>query len=317
MEAASGLPPAALVAGAGRVASEEEAARVRAMLERRRAGEPLQYVVGSWGFRHLDLLVDRRVLIPRPETELVVEVALEELARLRPLRPVPGGSLAAAGSPEAGGGDAGEGVMPAGHDVRGEEGGDAGEGDLFAVDGRDEGRHLVVVDLGTGSGAIALALASEHDDLLEVWATDVSAEALEVAQINRSRLDRRSGSRLRWAEGDWWDALPPELAGRVDLVVSNPPYVAPDDEVEPVVAAWEPPRALWSGPTGLEDTGRILDGAAHWLRRPGVVVLEVAPQRVGSTRALAEAAGMATRVVDDLAGRPRVLVGWFTAPSPL
>lgn len=225
------------------------------MTERRRAGEPLQYVTGSWGFRRLDLMVDRRVLIPRPETEVVVEVALDELRRLARSRPRP-----------------------------------------------------VAVDLGTGSGAIALALADEGPEA-EIWATDASAPALDVATANLAGLGGRAATRIRVAHGSWFSALPGELAGRIDLVVSNPPYVAEADEVEPEVARWEPADALWSGPTGLEASEVILGQAPRWLARPGVVVLELAAERARETADRAEAAGFTVSIHPDLAGRERVLVG--------
>ena len=231
------------------------------MTQRRRAGEPLQYVVGSWGFRHLDLMVDRRVLIPRPETEMLVEAALAELRRLAGLRRAAG----------------------------------------------REGRP-VAVDLGTGSGAIALSLAAEGPEA-EVWGTDVSGAALTVAAANLAGLGGRAAARVRLAEGSWFSALPPDLAGGVDLVVSNPPYVADSDEVEPGVAEWEPPGALWCGPTGLEATAEILAAAPTWLARPGAVVLEVAGNRGAETAALASAAGFSVELGPDLSGRDRVLFG--------
>lgn len=221
------------------------------MVERRRAGEPLQYVLGSWSFRRLDLMVDRRVLIPRPETEIVVELALAELVRLETPR--------------------------------------------------------VAVDLGTGSGAIALSLALEGTPEM-VWATDVSVEALEVASANRAHLARDAAGRVRFVQGSWYDALPDELLGRVSLIVSNPPYVAADDEVEAEVALWEPDIALRSGPTGLEAAEAILSGARRWLRPPGAVVLEVAHERAEQTAELAAGFGFSTCVHPDLAGRSRVLV---------
>ncbi|MBA2281383.1 MAG: peptide chain release factor N(5)-glutamine methyltransferase, partial [Acidimicrobiia bacterium] len=186
------------------------------MVERRLAGEPLQYVLGHWAFRDLDLLVDRRVLIPRPETEWVVEAALA--------------------------------LVPA-------------------------DRAPTVVDLGTGSGAIALSFARALWPRVRVVATDVSPAALAVARANVAGLGR-PGTKVELHEGDWFDALPPELEGEVDLLVSNPPYVAPTDELPPEVADWEPAGALVPGPTGLEALGTVLAGAATWLRAGGWVVCE-------------------------------------------
>jgi release factor glutamine methyltransferase len=229
-------------------------ARFDAVLGRRLAGEPLQYALGRWSFRRLDLLVDRRVLIPRPETEVVVDHALAELDGL--------------------------GAGPAGR---------------------------VAVDLGTGSGAIALSLAVERPGLV-VWATDVSEAALDVARANLAGTGR-AGTRVRLAIGSWFDALPAELAGRIDLVVANPPYVATGETLPHEVAAWEPPGALVAGPTGLEDLQALIDGARRWLAPGGVLVLELAPHQAGSVAARAREAGLVrVRVEPDLSGRPRVLV---------
>lgn len=243
----------------GRPATVRQLARFDAMVERRAAGEPLQYVLGRWAFRRLDLLVDRRVLIPRPETEQVCEVALAEIDR-----------LVAAGE--------------------------------HTYDDR-----LPVVDLGTGSGAIGLAIAFERP-LVDVWLTDVSDDALQVARANLAGIGR-AATRVRVAAGSWWAALPDELAGRIGVVVSNPPYVGADEPLPPEVADWEPAGALRSGPDGLDAIRAILGDAGRWLAPDGVAVVELAPQQAEPAVALARRAGFATAVVrDDLAGRPRILV---------
>lgn len=235
-------------------------------MDRRVAGEPLQYVLGSWSFCGLDLLVDRRVLIPRPETEVVAQVAIEEVRRLgeRVGRPDPwGGALT----------------------------------------------HYAVADLGTGSAALALALASALPEA-EVWATDVSEEALDVARANIAGSGTPA-TRVRLASGSWFEALPTALRGRLRLVVSNPPYVA-EHEVAGLpaeVAGWEPIGALVSGPTGLEAIEAIVAEAPGWLDPTGTLVLELAPHQAGVAIELALAAGfVAAHVLADLAGRPRVLV---------
>ena len=223
------------------------------MVARRRAGEPLQYVLGRWAFRGLDLFVDRRVLIPRPETEVVAGAAVVAA------RAVGGG-------------------------------------------------RPTVVDLGTGSGAIGLAVAAEVPGA-RVWATDVSPEALAVARANVAGSGSAVGTRVRLVEGDWWDALPDELRGAVDVVVSNPPYVAGEEDLPPEVEEWEPPGALRAGPTGREALEVIVGGAPAWLARPGVLVVELAPHQAEPVADLARRAGFAAvQVVDDLAGRRRVLV---------
>lgn len=231
----------------------------RSMVRRRLAGEPLQYVLGRWGFRTLDLTVDRRALIPRPETEQVVEVARRELSRLR---------------------------------TQG-----AGDGPWVAV------------DLGTGSGAIALSLLVEEPGVV-VWATDVAPGALSLARGNAAAVPEAVG-RLHLAQGDWYAALPAALGSRVSLVVSNPPYVAGHElaGLPGEVADWEPREALVSGPSGLEAIETVLGGAPAWLTRPGAVVVEIAPHQAAPALELASSAGFTDlAVVPDLTGRDRVLV---------
>jgi len=224
------------------------------MVQRLRAGEPLQYVLGRWGFRRLDLMVDRRVLIPRPETELVVEVALGL--------------------------------------VRGAE------------------RPIICADLGTGSGAIGLSLATELPlDGVTVWLTDCSTDALDVARANVAAIGRR-GANVRLAEGPWFAALPTSLRGQLALVVANPPYVAVGDPgLEPLVREWEPPVALFAGQDGLDAIRTIVADAPPWLRPGGWLVLEIgATQRRAVTDVLAAAGFIAIEVRQDLAGRDRIAV---------
>jgi release factor glutamine methyltransferase len=250
VQRASGHEGAELTIGLDEPATQRGVSHLDAMLARRRAGEPLQHVVGSWGFRTLDLLVDARALIPRPETEVVAGLALDAIADVA--------------SPTA-------------------------------------------VDLGTGTGAIALSLAAEHPTV-EVWATDRSVDALDVARANLAGLGRPA-ARVRIAEGVWFGALPAELLGRLDLVVSNPPYVAEGDELPDEVRLWEPAVALVPGPTGLEDVELIVAEATRWLQPGGVLVVEHGATQAAAVRALAEAAGLVeVRTESDLAGRDRALV---------
>ena len=210
------------------------------------------YALGRWAFRSLDLVVDHRVLIPRPETEVLAEMTLDECRRL---------------------------------DAR------------------------VAVDLGTGSGALALALATERPGL-EVWGTDLSADALEVARANLAELGRVA-TRVRLTEGAWFDALPADLAGRIDVIVANPPYVADDEIVDlpTEVRDWEPHVALFSGPSGLEDVEHIVARAPAWLARPGALLLEMAPHQTREAQRLARAAGFASVTVwPDLTGRDRIVL---------
>ncbi|MDP8987075.1 MAG: peptide chain release factor N(5)-glutamine methyltransferase, partial [Actinomycetota bacterium] len=234
VEQASGHDGADLALALDDPAPRRAAAYLEHMVRRRSQGEPLQYVVGRWGFRALDLMVDRRVLIPRPETEQVVEVAVSELRRVE--------TASAQGAAGTGG-----------------------------------GRRTTAVDLGTGSGAIALSLAVEVVTA-QVWGSDASPQALAVARANLAGLGR-PGTRVRLVEGDWFAALPADLAGGIDLVVSNPPYVASSDPLPPEVAAWEPTEALVAGPTGLEHVERIVGEAPAWLAPAGALVVEVAPHQ--------------------------------------
>ena len=246
------------------------------LAERRAAGEPLQYVLGRWPFRWLDLDVDPRVLIPRPETEQVVEVALAELDRAL------------------------------------ERSGRSGHSD----------REAVAADLGTGSGAIALSLATEggaaHPDL-EVWGTELSGQALAVARGNLARLsgaDQAAARRVHLVEGDWFDPLPGRLAGHLDLVVCNPPYVSEEEfpRLDPAVRDWEPRRALVAadgvcGVGGMADVEAVLGAAPHWLSSSGVLVVEIAPHQVTASTAAARRAGFGQiGTACDLAGRERMLV---------
>jgi release factor glutamine methyltransferase len=227
-------------------------ARFEQLVARRAAGEPLQYVLGRWGFRTLDLMVDRRVLIPRPETEVVAGLAIEAARRRRGAR---------------------------------------------------------VLDLGTGSGAIALAVAAELDDPdLEVWGVDLSPDAIAVARANLAGLGR-AGARVRLVEGDWFGGLDRRLEGTVDVVVANPPYIAAGEELPSEVADWEPTAALVAGPTGTEALAAIVEAAPGWLASDGVLVLETAPDQAAGVAALARRAGFARAVIHpDLSCRLRAVV---------
>jgi release factor glutamine methyltransferase len=226
-----------------RPAPEETRARFEAAVERRLAGEPLAYVLGEIGFRHLDILCDGRALIPRPETEGIIELAL---ARVR------------------------------------------------------TGRAL---DVGTGTGCLALALAQEGS-FDEVVAVDISERALELAAANKAR----TGHPVRLVRSDLGAAL---VGERFDLVVANPPYLT-DAEYEALdasVRAWEPALALASGADGLDATRRLLVQGKELLVPGGWLVMELDSSRAGAAMELAGAAGwcdITTR--DDLFGRPRYLV---------
>ena len=238
-------------------ATELGLARFDAMVTRRGTGEPLQYVLGRWGFRTLDLFVDARVLIPRPETEVVAGLAIDEVnAR-----------------------------------VANRSGDDA---------------DVVVADLGTGSGAIALSVAVECPTVT-VMASDRSRGALAVARANLAGIGR-AAVRGSLYQGDWFAALPDSVRGRLDVIVANPPYVLDDEELPSVVADWEPVDALRAGPEGLDDLRRIVDDGPGWLAPGGALVLEMAPDQTGIVAQWCSDRGLQAVIHDDLTGRPRAVV---------
>jgi release factor glutamine methyltransferase len=220
--------------------TESERAAVRELVRRRARREPLAYVLGDWGFRRLTLKTDARALVPRPETEIVVERCLALLEGIERPR---------------------------------------------------------VVDVGTGTGAIALALKQERPDAL-VTATDVSAEALALASENAVANELE----IELVQGD----LLAGIAGPFDLVVSNPPYVAEAElaGLEPELG-FEPEAAL----VDRGQTARLVEAA-----RSGWLVLEVHEQRAAQIADLLRAAGYAdVGVTEDLAGRERVVEGrWIS-----
>jgi release factor glutamine methyltransferase len=221
-----------------------------AMVARYRTGEPLQYVLGRWSFRHLDLAVDRRVLIPRPETEQVAGVAIELAATFGPTRRL--------------------------------------------------------ADLGTGSGAIGLAAATELPlDGTTVWITDASDDALAVARANLAGIGRPAVN-VRVGAGSWFEALP--AGERFDVIVSNPPYVADDSpDIDDSVTEWEPRSALFAGPDGLDDIRTLIEGASGHLTPDGWLVLEIGADQGPAVRALLTEAGYRdVEIRPDLAGHDRI-----------
>jgi release factor glutamine methyltransferase len=242
LEAATGLdrarlaaePEAGVDAGAGRAFG--------GMVRRRVMREPVAYILGRKGFRRIELAVDRRVLIPRPETELLVELAVE--------------------------------LAPA-----------------------------TVLDVGTGSGAIALAVADEVPSV-GVTATDTSLDALAVAQANRERLGLRD--RVELAHASLAD-------GRFDLVVANLPYVADGEwaALAPEIRQFEPREALLSGPTGLEAIETLLAELSTAQSLPAAIGLEHGIGQAPTVAELVRRAGF-ERVERrrDLAGIERVVIGW-------
>jgi len=225
--------------------TDTELAAARELVRRRGTREPLAYVLGEWGFRRLTLATDRRALIPRPETEIVVERCLAHLGRLE--------------SP-------------------------------------------FVLDVGAGTGAIALAILDEHPGA-RVTAIDASAEALALAAENAGRTGL--AERVTLVHHDVGDGLP---GGPYDLVVSNPPYVLPDEieALEPELRDWEPRRALVSS----DATEAIARGAPAVLRDGGWLVLEVADGAAAKVEGLLETLAFSCLVRSlDLTERERVVEG--------
>jgi len=208
-------------------------------------GVPLQHLTGRQAFRHLDLVVRPGVFVPRPETEVLVDVALQAL----------------------------DGSVP------------------------------VVVDVGTGTGAVALSIKHERPDA-SVFATDLSAEAIALAAQNAER----HGVEVRLLPGDLLSPVPPELLGRVDLVVSNPPYVPEEDVASlPAEVRADSELALLGGTTIHR---RLAAESPRWLRPGGSLVMEIADTQGDEVRSiLAESGFRDVRVVRDLAGRDRVVAG--------
>ena len=232
------------------ISDEENESFVMAVM-RRASREPLQYIMGLKGFRYLDLAVDRRVLIPRPETEMMVGRALELL------EDIPG--------------------------------------------------HPVAVDIGTGSGCIALSLSRECPAVV-VHATDICDKALEVAAANALRLGL--DGTVVFHRGDLLEALPAEIEGKCDLILSNPPYIKEDDfmDLPPEVREHEPFGSLVAGPLGTEVHLRLMRQAGKWLSPRGRLLMEGGEDQMETLAGWAGKLGYGSvRVHHDLNGRPRVI----------
>lgn len=245
LEHALGVGTAWLIVHGHDALDEPAAAHLQTLVERRRAGEPVAYLIGRIGFWSLDLAVDARVLVPRPDTETLVEAALESLPADRPID---------------------------------------------------------VVDMGTGSGAIALALASERPGW-HLSATDASADALDCARTNAVRLGL---GRVAFRHGIWFDALVP--GQRYDAILSNPPYIAIGDaHLAAAELTHEPQSALVSGDDGLADIRRLIGRAGEWLVDDGWLMLEHGYNQADTVAQLFIDAGYQTpRNWRDLGGQPRV-----------
>ncbi len=223
-----------------------ELEKIRPLVRRRAQREPLQYVLGETEFSDLKLKVDRRALIPRPETELLVELLAGRLAATPPAR---------------------------------------------------------ILDLGTGTGAIALALAAKFPSA-RIFAVDTSEDALALARENAALTNL--AERVQWLRSDWFAAVPADE--RFELIVSNPPYLTPEEtaETQPEVRGFEPVSALTGGLDGLADLRRIVADAPHWLAPGGLLALETGIAQHAALRDLATAAGLSsTESHPDLTNRDR------------
>ena len=239
----------ALVYGGDRLVTPSQSTHLKSLLERRLSGEPLAYIVGTREFYGLELDVNEHVLIPRQETELLVEIVLEYLPSFGP---VP-----------------------------------------------------TVVDVGTGSGAVALAIAA-HNESVDLLATDVSHQALDVARRNARKLGL--DDRVRFVRCDLLEAV----GGPVDIIVSNPPYI-PSGQIGSLQAEVqrEPIIALDGGDDGLEPYRRLVVQAKDKVARGGVVVVELMPEQVEAAGEIARRAMpvlSAMQIREDLMGNERALV---------
>ena len=311
---ACGLSRIGLYADFDRPLSMGERDALRGFVTRRGRGEPLQYITGEVGFRHIVVKVRPGVLIPRPETEVLVSEALALLPA--PPRRVAADSMPDDPSPVADGArEEGAPEEPEGG-ARGAFGakpasGPAEGGEAPADEGspaKSEAPALLVADICTGSGCIACSLASEHP-LARVVATDVAPEAVALARENAAALGL--DERVYVVECDLGEGVDPALMGRLDLVVSNPPYVPSSvlADIPREVTDFEPALALDGGADGLDVLRRLLPWCACALKPGGGAAFELHETCLDEAARLAEEAGFeGARVVCDLAGRPRVLV---------
>jgi len=292
-----GCDRAYLYAHAERELSAEEHARYQSALEERARGKPAQYITGHQEFWGLDFLVSPAVLIPRPETEHVVETVLELVDAL-PVR-----------HPEL--------ISPEARRAEALSGAEGAEGPALRSPLGPRHSPLRLVDVGTGSGCIALALAKELPGA-EIVAVDISAAALEIARANAARL--QLDQRVTFLESNLLEGLPPAAgsqqpparsevkAAGFDFVVSNPPYVGSSapEKVQREVRDFEPKVAVFAGESGLEVYRQLIPQARARLAPGGWLVMEIGFSMEAAVRALLEG-WQEVRVTHDLQGIPRVV----------
>lgn len=314
---ACGLSRTQLFVNFDRPLSEDERGVLRDYVRRRGAGEPLQYITGEVAFRHINVKVRPGVLIPRPETEVLVSEVLAVLPTPG-LRDVAWNPEAAEQEREAVAAvkkaleEAGESVSPSENTESNETeedvavGGDLGRSSSAGMD--ETRKSLLVADLCTGSGCIACSLAYEHPDV-RVIATDVAPEAVALAKENTEALGL--ADRVAVLQCSLGSGIGEKRMGTFDAVVSNPPYVptAVMAGIPREVADFEPTLALDGGADGLDLFRPLAQWAARALKPGGVLACELYEGHMDAARAVAEQAGFVdVHIVDDLTGRPRVLV---------
>lgn len=314
---ACGLSRTQLFVNFDRPLSEDERGVLRDYVRRRGAGEPLQYITGEVAFRHINVKVRPGVLIPRPETEVLVSEVLAALPTPGP-RDVAWNPEAAEQEREAVAAvkkaleEAGESVSPLENTESNETeedvavGGDLGRPSSAGMD--ETRKSLLVADLCTGSGCIACSLAYEHPDV-RVIATDVAPEAVTLAKENAEALGL--ADRVAVLQCSLGSGIGEKRMGTFDAVVSNPPYVptAVMADIPREVADFEPALALDGGADGLDLFRPLAQWAARALKPGGVLACELYEGHMDAARAVAEQAGFVdVHIVDDLTGRPRVLV---------
>lgn len=257
------LPKSALISRDEMLLSSDFLSTWQALEKRRMNGEPIAYLIGKRPFHQIELVVNAAVLIPRPETELLVDLALQEMVQQRQQNPT---------------------------------------------------STLRILDLGTGSGAIALAITSAFKDLLgtanppQIVATDISTEALNVAKLNAAHLQQSQS--IEFIVSNWYQALPrPQSIAAFDLILSNPPYIhAADDHLQQGDLRFEPLTALSDGLDGLSCLRVIIAGAPRFLRPQGFIAVEHGYDQLNSVLEMMVQAGLQeVRSFTDLAGIPRVV----------